>query len=108
MKGKSGRRDYTPKNQSKEQGSRRIMFPIQRLITFLIGILLLWIGAMFWGADSPNVLATILMVLFAVFGVYAFIASLVPYKRQTKDIANEFLGQVFIEIPIRFLFRLLG
>ena len=108
MKGKSGRRDFRPKKQRKESGSNRIMFPIQRTITFLVGVFCLWVVAMFWESDSSNLLATILMIAFAVFGAYALIASLIPYKRHTQDIANEFLGQVFIELPIRILVRLLG
>ena len=42
------------------------------------------------------------------FGVYVVIAALIPYKEVTRQISNEVLQRVLVEMPLRFLARLVS
>jgi hypothetical protein len=83
-------------------------FSIQRIIAFLVGVFLISLAVISW-FNSTNSIG-LLLAAFGLggFGLYVVVASLVPYKNPTEEIANEVLGKIFIEIPIRFVLNLLG
>jgi hypothetical protein len=83
-------------------------FTIQRIITFIVGICLIAICVLFWinGGESTAVAVTAVCV--GGIGVYVVIASLVPYKNTTDAVADEIIGRVFIELPIRFVLKIIA
>ena len=83
-------------------------FTIQRLITFFVGLLLVAGGVLFWVNGSESTGGVIASLVLGLVGGYVVIASLVPYKNPTKEIANEVLGRVFIEIPMRLFLGVLN
>ena len=82
-------------------------FTLQRIAAFLFGLLLIGFGALFIKNGSEVITAIIAIVLF-IAGTYVTIASLIPYKTTTEEVGSAVLEKVFIDIPLRFIGKLLS
>ncbi len=82
-------------------------FTIQRAITFFVGLSLVGIAILFWANREGSLGWMIGSVVLGLVGLYVVIASLIPYRKTTEDIADEVMGRVLIEIPIKLVGRLI-
>ena len=80
-------------------------FTFQRIITFIVGIFILYLANLAFNVPSP-IFKYGLALIAALIGIYIVIASLIPYKNTTKgvfEIVLEGFINFIIELIPRFI-----
>jgi hypothetical protein len=82
-----------------------MVFLFQRVVTFIIGVLLIVAMFLIWKFSDTSIVLYIGIIPFSLMGVY-FIAA--PHRRTTRDITDLAMDQVFIELPVWLVGRILN
>ncbi|MCO4844737.1 MAG: hypothetical protein KC427_01810 [Sulfurovum sp.] len=81
-------------------------FTFQRIITFLFGVLALFICYFTVQSDNPVIRYGLTTFIF-LYGVYVIIASVIPDKKATQKISDNVLGELFYRIVFEIPFRVI-
>ena len=77
------------------------MFIIQRIVTFIVGVLLLGLMYIIWKFSEPTTFGLIIGIIpFSILGIYFMIAAIVPHRRTTKDVSDVVAEFTLIELPV--------
>ena len=83
-----------------------LLFILQRIVTFIVGILILGLVYVTWKFSEPTISGIILGIIpFSIIGIYFVIAAIVPDRQTTKDVSGVVAEFTLIEFPVWLIRR---
>lgn len=86
-------------------GRKLLIF--ERIITFIVGALLISLAIYVWFLKVNIFLILILSILLLLVGIYFIAAALLPDRKIVKVVSDEALLQVIIEFPVKLVSRII-
>lgn len=83
------------------------MLIFERIITFIVGALLISLAIYVWFLKVNIFLILILSILLLLVGIYFIAAALLPDRKIVKVVSDEALLQVIIEFPVKLVSRII-
>jgi len=84
------------------------LLTLERTVTFIVGVLVVVLGLFLWPREEVLNLWIIVSIVIILIGGYFIVAALIPHKKTVKDVSDETLGYLLIELPIKLIIRALG